>query len=141
MVELAALGWKTSGATPASSLWPPTSCLQPPTSNLRLDRIDDARHFAGPEKRIDLGDVLRELVAVALRETAGHDETRALAVTLVLGHLQDRVDRFLLGVVDEGAGVHDDDVGIRGVRRELVPGLLREPQHHLAVDEVFRAAE
>ncbi len=28
-----------------------------------------------------------------------------------------------------------------GVLRELVPALLREPEHHLGVDQVLRAAE
>ena len=29
----------------------------------------------------------------------------------------------------------------RGVGRDLVPGVAREAEHHLAVDEVLRAAE
>ena len=56
-------------------------------------------------------------------------------------HLEDGVDRLLLRVVDERAGVDDDHVGVGRVGRDLVPGLLGDAQHHLAVDEVLGAAE
>src|SRR6185295_10793199 len=37
--------------------------------------------------------------------------------------------------------VHDEDVGVRRVLRELVPRLLRQTEHHLGIDQVLRAAE
>jgi hypothetical protein len=115
---------------------PPTSGLEPP-----LDRIHDARHFSRPQDRVDFGDLPAQLVPVALREAPGHHQPRALADALLLRHLEDRVDRLLLRVVDERTGVDDDDVRVRGVRRDFVSGLLGVSQHHLAVDEVFRAPE
>ena len=63
------------------------------------------------------------------------------AVALELRHLEDGVDRFFLGVVDEGARVDDDDVGVRGVGRDLVTRVARKAEHDLAVDEVLRATE
>ena len=48
---------------------------------------------------------------------------------------------FLFGLVDEGAGVDDDHVGVVGVGGDLVPRVAREAEHHLAVDEVLRATE
>ena len=89
---------------------------------------------------IDLGDLLRDLVGVALREAAGHHELLRAAV-LVLRHLEDGVDALLLGRIDERARVHDDHVGVARLGRDLVPRLLGEPQHHLAIDEVLGAAE
>ena len=65
----------------------------------------------------------------------------ARAVLLVLRHLEDRVDRLLLGGVDERAGVHDEHVGFGRVARQLVARLLRQAEHHLGVDEVLGAAE
>jgi hypothetical protein len=59
----------------------------------------------------------------------------------VLGHLEDGVDRLLLRLVDERAGVDDEDVGGGGVAGQLVAGALRQPEHHLGVHEVLRAAE
>ena len=56
-------------------------------------------------------------------------------------HLENRVDRLLLGVVDEGAGVHDEDVGRGRIVGQLVPRLLREPEHHFGIDEVLGTAE
>ena len=66
---------------------------------------------------------------------------RQRARLLVLGHLEDGVDRLLLRLVDEGAGVDDEHVGVGGVAGQFVPLLLGEPEHHLGVDEVLRAAE
>jgi hypothetical protein len=59
----------------------------------------------------------------------------------VLRHFEDGVDRFLLRVVDEGAGVDDDDVGVGGVRRDLVPSLLGVAQHDFAIDEILGTTE
>ena len=38
----------------------------------------------------------------------------------VVGHFQDSVDGFLLGGVDEAAGVDDEDVGLVGMGGELM---------------------
>ena len=64
-----------------------------------------------------------------------------MPVALLGGHLQNRVDRLLLGGVDERAGVDDQHLGARGVGRDLVSGVAGHAQHHLAVDEILGAAE
>ena len=47
---------------------------------------------------------------------------------LVLRQLEDGVDRLLLGPVDEGAGVDDEDVGLGGVvGRQLMAGAWARP--------------
>ena len=46
---------------------------------------------------------------------------------LVLRHLEDGVDRFLLGLVDEGAGVDDEDVGVGGIAGELMSACWASP--------------
>ena len=57
------------------------------------------------------------------------------------GHLQDGVDRFLLGRVDEGAGVDDQHVGGFGIAGDARAGMVEQAHHDFAVDEVFGAAE
>jgi hypothetical protein len=59
----------------------------------------------------------------------------------VLGQLENRVDRLLLGPVDEGAGVDDQHVRLRRVLGQLVAGALGEAEHDFRVDEVLRTAE
>ena len=78
-----------------------------------------------------LSSTTMELLAISLRQTARDHEPAARARLLVLGQLQNRVDRFLLRLVDERAGVDDEDICVRGVGRELVAGLLGQPEHHL----------
>ena len=64
-----------------------------------------------PETRheVHLGQRVTELVAVALGHAAGHDE--AGAGPAPVGEVQDGLDRLLAGGLNEGARVHDDEVG------------------------------
>ena len=105
------------------------------------DCLENLRHFPGPQHGVNLGNLAPELVAIALGQAAGDDEARAPAIALLRGHLEDGVDRFLLGGIDEGARVDDEHLGVRGVGRNLVAGLAGHAQHHLAVDEVLGTAE
>ena len=101
----------------------------------------ELEHVARAEEVIDLGQVRRELFRVALREAAGDDELLARARVFVAGHLEDGVDRLLLGLVDEAAGVDDDHRCVFGVRHVTVARALGDAEHDLAVDAVLRAAE
>ena len=105
------------------------------------DRLDDARHFAGAEDRIDFRDFLLELVAITLGQAPGDDQAPARRLLLQLGHLENRVDRLLLGPIDERTGVDDEHVGAVGFRRDLVARLFGQAKHHLGVDEILRAPE
>jgi hypothetical protein len=82
-----------------------------------------------------------ELAGVALREAPRDDELLARPPLLVGRHLEDRLDRLLLGLADEPARIDDDDLGVFGPIDVRKPRLLRGPEHDLAVDPVFDAAE
>ena len=97
--------------------------------------------LAGADHRIDLRNVLLDFVAIAFHQAAGNDQLLRPAADLVLRHLQDRVHRLLLGRVDERAGVHDDDVGVFGARRDLGPTLREQAHHDLAVHQVLGTAQ
>ena len=57
------------------------------------------------------------------------------------GHLQDGVDRLLLGRIDERAGIHHDDVGIFGAGGDLRAVVRQQAHHDFGVDQVFGASE
>ena len=103
--------------------------------------LDDSGDVAGAEDGVDLGDLGLQFVAVAFGQAPGHDERLARAGLLELGHLEDGIHRFLLGLVDEGAGVDDEHLGASRVAGELVARLLGQPEHDLGVHEVLRAPE
>ena len=93
-------------------------------SALPSQDLGELEHVARAEEVIDLGHLRAELGRVALREAARDDELLAGAELLQLGHLEDRVDRLLLGLADEAARVDDDDLGLVGLGRQLeVAGL------------------
>ena len=98
---------------------------------------EDVFEFAGADDGVDFGDVLLDFVAIALDEASGDDEFLGFAMRLVPGHLEDGVDRLLLGRVDEGAGVDDQDVGGFGVADDARAGVVEQAHHDFAVDEVF----
>ena len=60
---------------------------------------------------------------------------------LVLGHFENGVDGFLLGRIDEAAGVDDEHVGLIGMRRELVPARGELAHHDFAVDQILGTAQ
>ena len=105
--------------------------------------FEDGFEFAGAYDGVDFGDVGADLVAVTLDQAAGYDEALGAAAVgdLVLDHLEDGVDGFLLGGVDEGAGVDDEDVGVFGAGGELGAAAMEQAHHDLGVDEVLGAAE
>jgi hypothetical protein len=58
----------------------------------------------------------------------------------VAGHFEDGVYGFLLGVVNEAAGVDNEDIGFIGMGGETGAGTVEQAHHDLGVDEVFGAA-
>ncbi len=103
--------------------------------------VPELEHVARPEEVVDLGHLLGELPGVALREAPGDDELLAGADALVLGELEDRVDRLLLRLADEAARVDDDDLGVVGLLDDAPAVPARHAEHDLGVDPVLDASE
>src|SRR5690606_6444470 len=82
-----------------------------------------------------------QLRRVALAEAAGDDELFAAALGFLIGELEDRIDRFLFGGVDEAAGVHHDDFGARRVVDVPIAFVEGDAQHHLTVHSVLGAPQ
>ena len=83
-------------------------------------RFQDLAELVGPEDVIDLGNLLLDIGAIPLSQAACNHQPFAVALSFQFRHLQNRVDGFLLGRVDEAAGIHHDDVGIGGMRRQFM---------------------
>ena len=83
--------------------------------------------LAGADDGVDFRNVFLDFVAIALDEAAGDDELFGAAVGLVARHFEDGVDRLLLGGVDEGAGVDDEDFGVFGVAVRRAPARSSRP--------------
>ena len=83
----------------------------------------------------------QELGLVPLDEAAGDDHPAALSVVLEPHGVLDLGHRLGLGGLEEAAGVNDDRVRRRRVRRDRQSILGQQAEHPLAVDEVLGAAE
>jgi hypothetical protein len=104
----------------------PRSLVPPP-----VQRSNNPGHFARSEHRVDLRNLGPQLIAVSFGHAAGHNQSAAGAGLLVFCHFEDGVDRLLLCLVDEGAGVDDEHVGVRGLARQFMSSLPGESEHHL----------
>src|SRR5262249_20248567 len=82
----------------------------------------------------------RELGTVLLDHAPGDDDAVDLAPLLAFHLLENRLDRLLLGAVDEAARVDEDDFRVR-VRDDVVAGALQMAEHDLGVHEILRTAE
>ena len=107
---------------------------------MEAGRFENGFDLAGADDGVHLGNVLPNLVAVALDQAAGDDQLFGRAGGFVAGHLQNRIDRLLLGRVDEAAGVDDEDFGLFGMGGQAGASARQQAHHHLGIDEVFRAA-
>ena len=103
--------------------------------------LKDGLELAGADHGIDFGDALLNLVAVALDEAAGDNELFGRARGFVAGHFKDGIDGFLLGGVNEAAGVDDEDFGIFRTGGQTRAGAIKKAHHNLGVHEVFGTAQ
>ena len=104
---------------------------------------DDAVPCAGAEVFVHLGNLGPQFVGIALRKAPHDEQARNFPGFLRLRSPEDHVDRLLLGIADEPAGVDDHHFGVGtvAVEKYLVPGGC-EPSHQVfAVDGVLRTAE
>ena len=96
---------------------------------------------ANADNGIDLGDLLNDLLLVALSQAAGHNDLEVRILLLVLAGHQDILDSFSLSGLDEAAGVDDDNVSLGGVSHGSVAVLDEGVAEYVGVDLVLRAAE
>ncbi len=75
----------------------------------RSQQVGDPVVPADPDEEIDLGHLFGQLFRVALGQAAGHHEGGPRPLSL--GRFQYDRDRFLFGLVDKGARMHDNDIG------------------------------
>ena len=86
---------------------------------------------------VDFAELFAQLLLVAFAETAGHDQNRILLARRV--EVDNGIERFCLGRIDEAAGVDNDDVGFFAVGCQFVR--FEPSHHHFGIDQVFRASQ
>ena len=113
-------------------------------SAIRPDAVDQAHdlvEFIGADQCIHFRHVLLDVAAIAFHQAAGHDQLFCAAGFLKLGHFKNGLDRFLLGGIDEAAGVDDNHVGSRRVGRQFMSAGDKLAHHDLGIDEVLGATQ
>lgn len=99
---------------------------------LQFIRADEGIHFR---------EFCRQLLAVTLDQTSGHDESPSWPFGLERRHLQDGVYGFLLGRFNEAAGVDDDDIGATGIVGEGIAALRGQAEHDFTINQIFGTAQ
>ncbi len=94
-----------------------------------------------PQKEVDLGNLVLQFLLISLDQAPdGHDRFD-VAFLLELSGAQDRVDRFLLGGVDEAAGIDENDVGVRQIGGHHRAVAYQVSHQAFGIDRRFIAAE
>ena len=94
----------------------------------------------GAEHHVDPGRAGDHGVAVLLREAAADGDLQAGVLALRGAELAECAVEAFVGVLADGAGVEDDEVGLL-IDGGLVPGLLEEPGESLGIVDVHLAPE
>ena len=80
---------------------------------VRLAQIgDQLLPIEFPVETIYLGKFLLQIFQETLRQAPHHEELPDPSFLLLLAQLEDHIDRFLLSVADETAGIHHHDLAI-----------------------------
>ena len=93
------------------------------------------------EEQVDLGELLQQLLLVALDQTPDGHHRFDVALLFQLRRLEDRVDRLSLRRVDEPAGVDEDHLGVGQVGRHDRPVADQLAHEPLGIDGGLVAAE
>ena len=145
-LQVGASGARRAGAAASVSSY---RCVRPASTYTPRERpatassriCGDVLELAGADEGVDLGQLLGQLGAVALGQAARDDQRAQAAALLLVGQLEDRVDRLLARARDERAGVHDRDVRVGQILGDRAARERELPEHDLGVDLVLRAAE
>jgi len=97
--------------------------------------------FGGGEVVAQLALHLADLVAVPFHQAAGYDQLAGLAGQLMLGHLEDGVDRLLFRLIYERTGIYHQNVSRLRTVGHFRACLIQQAHHDLAIDQVFGAAQ
>ena len=93
------------------------------------------------QEQINLRNLLEKILFVPLGQAACHHQQAAAAGFLELGHFQNGIDGFLLGGLDEAAGVDHEDIRLFGIGGEQKAVLLQEAQGRFGIHPVLVAAQ
>ena len=104
-----------------------------------VEHLGDRGVRAGSDDAVDLGNQRAQLFAVALRQTTGYDQLLAGAFHARV--CQDRLGRFRLRRIDEGAGIDHDRIRVSRIGNQIPTGQAELADHDLGVDQVFGAAQ
>jgi hypothetical protein len=108
-----------------------------------FELLEQQRQFHRTEPGVYFGDLLLEVIPVAMTETSGDIDLVQSSLFLERHLVEDRIDRLFLGLVDEPTGIDDDDVVIFFCilmhHVDVIGPQL--PAQHFAVDHIFTAPE
>lgn len=104
----------------------------------------DVGDLVEADEGVDFGEEAGKVFLKPLGETAGDDDFLFLACGVCLAcvdGLDDGADGFILGDIDEGAGVNDKCVGEFGIGHEGHALLLKVSEHDFGIDEILGTAK
>ena len=90
-----------------------------------------------PPYKVGFGKLGLELVIIALGQASADDEQTARARLLKARHFENGVERIRLGAFDKAAGVHYNDLRLRGIGHKHRAAGKELTQNFFGIHSVF----
>ena len=90
---------------------------------------------------IHFGNLFKDFFPVALCHAPCHNKDLKTSLRLEIRKGKDLLNRFLLGILYETAGIDNGCVRFRLIIRDLIPAGGQNPQHFLGIDKILVASE
>src|SRR4029078_10075806 len=103
--------------------------------------LRDLSELTGSNHPVEFRQLLEQVSLISLRQTTGGNQYTAGPLLLQLAVCDDRVDRLLLGLFDETAGIDDDHFGFLWVSGQGKSVCDQGTQHDFRIDLVFRTTQ
>ncbi len=104
--------------------------------------VADLRDLVNAHERVHFRHEPGQFVAETLRQAAGNDDGLAALIGVAqFDGFENGVHALLLRGINEGAGVDDDGVGLRGVVGDFDAALEQRAEHDFGVHQIFGAAK
>ena len=102
--------------------------------------VGNLRVGADAYDRVHFGDFFENRVAIALRQTARHNQALNAPFLFERRQFENLLDGFRLGAFDETAGIDNCHVRHCRVRRQFIARVRQKAQQQFCVHLIFRTA-
>ena len=105
------------------------------------NRLYNVVNTSNTEHGINLGKLIKNIVAISLRKTSRNNETLEISVFLEICNIQNILNGFFFRGFNKSAGVYNNNVCLSFIRSYLIARNNELMEHNLSVELIFGTTE